>query len=183
MRLKKTFYIFLISVILLNLTLVYATNATKANNNYFRIHIVANSDSIDDQLLKYTVSKQVNEYIKQITKDCKNKEDSKKIVEQNIQSILKLCNTIIKENNFDYTVKAHIGKISYGEKNMDDIHMNAGIYDSLKIIIGNGTGSNWWSLIYPTSFNNAEQQNSENNEPNFSLGIVELIQKFFTKIR
>lgn len=183
MILKKTFYIFLISIILLNFTLIYATNINKANNNYFRIHIVSNSDSIDDQLLKYTVSKQVNEYIKQITKDCKSKETSKKMIEQNIQPILELCNNIIKVNNFDYNVKAHIGKILYDEKNMDNIHMNAGIYDSLKIIIGNGTGSNWWSLIYPTSFNNVSQQNMQNSEPNFSFGIVELIRNVFTQIR
>ena len=183
MRLKKTFYIFLISIILLNFTLVYATNVNKTNNKYFRIHIVANSDSIDDQLLKYTISKKVNEYIKQITKDCTTKEDSKKIIEQNIQYILELCNNIIKENNLDYTVKAHIGKISYEEKYMDDINMKAGIYDSLKIIIGNGKGANWWSLIYPTSFNNTIQQEIQNSEPNFTFGIVELIRNVFTQIK
>ena len=56
MRYKKKFYIFLISLVLLNLTLVFATNNNKENlSNYFRIHVVANSDSIDDQILKYNI--------------------------------------------------------------------------------------------------------------------------------
>ncbi|MBQ8044416.1 MAG: stage II sporulation protein R [Clostridia bacterium] len=179
MRYKKTFIIFLISIILLNLSLIYATNVNENNAKYFRIHVVANSDSIDDQLLKYTVAKKVNTYIEDITKDAKTKDDSKQIIEQNIQNILNICSKTIKENNSDYTVKAYIGRLMYDEKQINDIYMSAGIYDSLKIVIGKGQGQNWWSLIYPTTFNNLTQEEFFAQDIKYSFGIVELIKNIF----
>lgn len=181
MRFTKTFYTFLISIVLLNLSLVYATTINNANDKYFRIHVVANSDSIDDQLLKYTVSKKVNEYITNITKDSKTKDESKQIIEQNIQNILSLCDKTIKENGENYTVKAYIGKIAYDEKYMNDIHMSAGTYDSIKIVIGDGNGQNWWSLIYPTSFTDTTIEEAFLEDTTYSLGIIEFFKNIFTE--
>lgn len=179
MRFKKTIIIFLVSLILLNVSLVYAINNNKNNESYFRIHVVANSDNIDDQLLKYTLSKKVNEYISQLTIHCTTKQDCKQIIEENIQNILELCDEILKENNSNYNIKAYIGKQLYDEKHMNNIHMNAGVYDSLKIVIGNGQGQNWWSLIYPTTFNNINQEDIFNEDITYSFGILELIKKIF----
>lgn len=179
MRLKKTIIIFLISLILLNISLVYAINSNKTNENYFRIHVVANSDSIDDQILKYTLSKNVNQYISELTKGCFSKEDCKKVIEENIQSILQISHKTLKDNNCNYNVKAYIGKQIYDEKKMNNIYMEAGVYDSLKIVIGNGQGQNWWSLIYPTTFSNINEQDIFNEDTNYSLGILELLKKLF----
>lgn len=182
MRYKKTFVIFLISFILLNLSLVFATNINNSNyNNYFRIHVVANSDSIDDQLLKYTIAKQVDEYITIITKSSNSKQKSKEIIQSNIHEILNICNNIITEQNYNYDVKAYIGKIQYDEKQKDNTQMQAGVYDSLKIVIGNGNGQNWWSLIYPTTLTNVDVQDSLNEETTFSLGIIEMFKMMFNK--
>lgn len=180
MRFKKTFFIFLTSIILLNISLIYATNINEINaNNYFRIHVVANSDSIDDQILKYSVAKKVDDYINDLTKKCNTKEESKNIVEQNIQNILKLCDKTIKENNSNYTVKAYLGKLMYDEKQINNTHMDAGIYDSLKIVLGNGNGQNWWSLIYPTTLNNVSYEDMFADDTKFSFGIIEIIKDLF----
>jgi hypothetical protein len=61
-------------------------------------------------------------------------------------------------------IKAYIGKISYDEKEKDNIYMSSGIYDSIKIVIGNGNGANWWSLIYPTSLALHESNYEQNVE-------------------
>lgn len=179
MRLKKTIIIFFTCLILLNLSLVFAINNNQSNNKYFRIHVVANSDSIDDQLLKYILSKKVNEYIAEITAKCTTKEQCKNIIENNIQNILKLCDQTLKDNNSTYCIKAYIGKQLYSEKQMDNIHMSAGIYDSLKIVIGNGKGQNWWSLIYPTTFMYGNEQDLFSEDINYSFGIVQLIKNMF----
>jgi len=180
MRYKKTFYMFLISLILLNFSIIYATNINEYNlNNYFRVHIVANSDSIDDQLLKYTVAKEVNAYIGELTKNVTSKEESKKLIEENIQKILELCSNIIQKENYNYSVTAHIGKIKYSEKNKENIQMNEGVYDSLKIVIGNGSGENWWSLIYPTSLQTTTLEQAFDENTTYSFGIIEIIQNLF----
>lgn len=159
---KITFFIFILSFILLNINLIFATTLNNNNiKNYFRIHVVANSDDIDDQMLKLKVSKSVDKYIKIITKNSNTKEDYKKEIEKNIQNILEVANTVIKENNKDYMVKAYIGNIRYDEKTKDSISMKSGIYDSLKIVIGNGNGENWWSLIFPYSIDNLNDENIE----------------------
>ena len=180
MRYKKCCIIFLIALITLNFSIIYATNKnTTMSENFFRIHIVANSDSIDDQLLKYNVAKEVDKYLNNITKDCCSKEESKYIIENNIQEILSLCNEIIKENNSNYSVKAYFGKIQYDEKHFNDTYMDSGIYDSLKIVIENGKGQNWWSLIYPTSFSEINREDIFNEETKYSFGLIELFKEFF----
>lgn len=179
MRLKKTFIIFLLTIILLNLYLVYAINTNTENNEYFRIHVVANSDSIDDQLLKYTVAKHVNEYISNVTSNCETKNECKQAIKDNMQNILNLSNDIVSQNNCKYNIKAYIGKQLYDEKQMNNLHMNAGIYDSLKIVIGNGNGQNWWSLIYPTTFMDNTTEDFFDEDTKYSFGIIELIQNLF----
>ena len=179
MKFKITFVFFIISIILLNVGLIYVTNINKQNNSFFRIHIVANSDSIDDQLLKYKIAKKVTEYIDIITKDSKSKNESKHIIEQNIQNILNICKTTITENGENYSVSAHIGKMSYEDKQKEQVHMRAGIYDSLKIIIGNGNGENWWSLIYPSCLNSDNELDIMSQEVKYSFGIFELFKNLF----
>ncbi len=180
MKFKKTFIMFLLSIFLLNISLIYATSNN--NNNVVRIHIVANSDSIDDQLLKYTVARDIEKQVQELTKNSKSKAESLYILEQNIQEILNMCNNIIIQNNYTYHIKARLGKIKYDEKRKDNICMEAGTYDSLKIIIGDGNGQNWWSLIYPTTFQEIENEDVFSDETTFSFGIIDCIKKMFTKL-
>ena len=182
MRIKKTGILFVISFILLNLNIIFATNKNyNTSTNYFRVHVVANSDSIDDQLLKYIVSKNVDKYIHEITINSNSKEESKKIIQENIQNILNICKNTLKDNNSNYNVVAYIGKFKYNEKSKNNTHMQAGIYDSLKIVIGNGNGQNWWSLVYPTTITDINVEESFNKDTNFSFGIIEFFQNLFNK--
>ena len=187
MRFKKSFIICIIALILLNIYMLVIT--AKNNNNiskYFRVHVVANSDSIDDQLLKYKLAKQLDTYISTITTNSNSKQESKQIVKKNIQNILNMCNNIIIANGYDYELKAYIGKLHYDEKQKEEIYMASGLYDSLKLVIGNGEGNNWWSLIYPTSLNNAVTENSNtninsnNNNIEYKLYIIEWFKELFS---
>jgi len=193
--------LFIVMFILLNVIILYNTYQSKNTiANYFRIHIVANSDSIEDQILKYTVAKKVDEYLITLNNSKLTKEDTKKQVECNIQHILNICEQTIKDNGYTYNVSANIGKIYYDEKYKDDTYMGAGIYDSLQIIIGNGTGQNWWSLVFPYAFdgvaikkdkgNNLEIKTDDTNhistydivssdDITIKFGFFELISKIF----
>lgn len=175
---KITFFIFILSFILLNINLTFATNLNNNNTkNYFRIHVVANSDDIDDQMLKLKVSKSIDEYIKIITKNSNAKEDYKKEIEENIQNILEIANTVIKENGKDYVVKAYIGNIKYDEKTKDNFSMKSGVYDSLKIIIGNGNGENWWSLIFPYSIDNINLNDENIETESIIFNLIKLVKE------
>lgn len=175
---KLCFCIFLVTLLILNFSILYAINDNNNNiSNYFRIHVVANSDSIDDQLLKYNIAKKLNIYINNLTLNCSTKEESKKTIENNIDKILTICHNEIVHNGSNYTVKAYIGKFKYDKKESYAFNMKAGIYDSLKIVIGNGNGQNWWSLIYPNNY--LENIQNGDSKIEFSFGILEFFEKLF----
>ena len=157
------------------------------------MHIVANSNSIDDQIVKLNVSKKVNNYINLLFQNKKNynKDEAKEIIEENIYNILDIANSEIELSNENYLAHANIGKISYDEKHSDMINMDKGTYDSLQIILGEGKGENFWSLIFPYSYNQEltgyiNEENSENILENENIeiksGIIENLQKALSNL-
>lgn len=148
-------FLFIAAFIILNVYIAYNTYVEHENQKkYFRIHVVANSDSIEDQLLKYKIADKVDKYISSIIPDtaCVSKDTSKAVIKSNIQEILDICYSETNKSNLSYPVYANIGNMYYEEKVKDSIHMDSGTYDSLKIVIGSGKGQNWWSLIYPNAY-------------------------------
>lgn len=154
MRFKKIeIYVFTL-FILLNLVIFSSTLKQKENlDNYFRIHIVANSNSKEDQKLKKEVAANLQKEIQTIlnTEKPATKQETKKIIVENIQELLKVTNDTIKNKNYNYTVSANIGNIKYDKKQNEEIQMAKGTYDSVRFVIGEGKGENFWSLLYPNS--------------------------------
>lgn len=190
----------LVAFLVLNIYLLYSTYITKVNTkNFFRIHVVANSDSIQDQLLKYKVADKVDKYTSALLNDATlDKESCKKAIEENMQNILNICETEINSSNLNYTVYANIGNMYYDEKAKDGLSMEKGLYDSLKIVIGEGKGENWWSLIYPNAYDAVVIDEGEksvkkddthhlttsdiisSNNISIKFGIIEFLKSIFT---
>jgi len=173
MRIKNIFdkiivpnKLFIVMFILLNIIILYNTYLTKNRiDTYFRIHIVANSDSIEDQLLKYKVAENVDKYLLSLTYNKQySKEDTKNLITDNIQNILNICENTITDNGYTYELQANIGKIYYESKYKDETYMEAGIYDSLQIVIGDGKGQNWWSLVFPYAFDGVVIENESHKK-------------------
>ena len=180
-KIKITFIIFLITFIYLNISLVIASSNAKHNlNNYFRIHVVANSDSIKDQILKLNVAQAVDNYISGATKNITDKDEYIKCISDNIYNILEVANDEIIEQNFEYSTTGYIGKMKYDKKTKDGITQPKGTYNSLKIVIGNGNGENWWSLLIPNSIQGMSSEDVlESDNITFSFGIAELFKELF----
>ena len=188
---KKTYplYIFILSLLLLNIFLILGSIKSKNNlDEYFRLHVVANSNSVDDQIIKLNVVKKINNYLNTLYKstnysnsDLNEKDKAKILIEDNINNILEIANTELINQNANYICYANIGKISYEEKHSDEIYMNKGTYDSVQIVLGNGEGENFWSLIFPYSYNsNFDIQNNNyntNEEIQIKSGILETIKE------
>ena len=115
----------------------------------FRLHVVANSDSDDDQALKYKVRDNLLDYMNEICKDCSNKEDSIKIANINKEQFKKIAEDTISNEGFSYPVKVEIGEYDFPTKNYGDISLPAGLYDALKVEIGSASGHNWWCVMFP----------------------------------
>lgn len=123
--------------------------STNIQDSVFRLHVIANSDSEEDQNLKYIVRDNVLEYINSISNSENSKEDVIKLAKEHIDEIQKIAENTIIENGYTYSVKLNIGNFAFPTKTYGDISFPAGYYDALKIEIGNASGQNWWCVMFP----------------------------------
>ena len=116
----------------------------------FRLHVIANSDSKEDQELKLKVRDKLLEYMNIICADCNTKEEAIALAEDHKEDFQKIAEETIKENGFDYPVKININNFYFPTKNYGDISLPAGFYDALRVEIGNASGQNWWCVMFPS---------------------------------
>ena len=119
------------------------------SNSVFRLHVIANSDSKEDQNLKYIVRDKLIEYMNNIAKDCSSKEEVISIAEDNISNFENIARKTIEENGYNYNVTVEIGNFDFPTKSYGDITLPAGSYDSLRVKIGKAEGQNWWCVMFP----------------------------------
>lgn len=146
--------IIIILILLSVFTIISAFSYVNAVSNnlsesVFRLHVIANSNSQEDQDLKYLVRDALIEYMNSICKDETNKEEAIRVANKHIDEFYEIANKVIKENGFDYSVKLEIGNFSFPTKKYGDISFPAGYYDALKVEIGTATGENWWCVMFP----------------------------------
>jgi stage II sporulation protein R len=163
---SNTFLMFAFCLILLNVYFVINIYNTKNyRNNFLRLHIVANSNDINDQIIKLKISNKIQNYIDDLKSksNYKNeneneisnltKEDYLNLIKNNSSDILKIANETLKNENINYESKMNVGKIKYTEKENLNLDMESGVYDSVQIVLGKGEGKNFWTLISPNEEN------------------------------
>ncbi len=119
------------------------------SQNLVRLHVVANSDSAPDQALKLKVRDAIIEFMKDKLANSKDINETRAIINANLENIEQVSSKIIKENNSSYGVKASMGNYSFPTKTYGDIALPAGEYQALKVVIGDGAGANWWCVLFP----------------------------------
>ena len=137
------------------LTVIYSTlpfeaECTEISKETFRLHILANSDSENDQALKIKVRDRVLEYTEDLFNDAKSKIDAEKVIAENIQDINNVAYAEILNNGYNYPVKTEITNMYFTTRYYNNYTLPSGMYDALRITIGNGKGHNWWCVMYPT---------------------------------
>lgn len=179
----------------------YANNISEGlSENIFRLHILANSDSDEDQALKLKVRDAVLEYMKTLTENTSDKQAVIELSETHKEEFKQIAENVIQENGYDYSVHIEIGNFYFPTKYYGNISLPAGNYDALKIEIGDAKGQNWWcSLFPPLCFvsvtsgvvdekgeeylkeNLSEEEfaivSSSSNEVEFKFKIIEMINK------
>lgn len=119
------------------------------SNSVFRLHVIANSDSDEDQNLKYIVRDKLLEYMNELCINCSTKEEAISIAQNNLNNFKELALQTIREEGFDYSVNVNIGNFEFPTKYYGDISLPAGYYDALKVEIGEAKGQNWWCVMFP----------------------------------
>ena len=150
----------ILSIILITTTIgVYAKNYNRpmeivynyddVKNSLIRFHVLANSDNKEDQNLKLKVKDEIIGYLYSYLKDSKSLEESRKVLIEQEDYVKEIANKVIKENGFNYSVKAELGYENFPEKAYGSIVLPQGKYEAFRIIIGSGKGHNWWCVMFP----------------------------------
>ena len=150
-KIKRIFIVLFLLCIFIFISAVSYVNAvsTGISDSVFRLHVIANSDSDEDQELKYKVRDAVLEYMNEISTDCSSKEEIITLVTEHEQDFYDIAKQTITDNGYDYSVTIYIGKYDFPTKSYGDITFPAGVYDCLRIEIGESQGQNWWCVMFP----------------------------------
>jgi stage II sporulation protein R len=119
------------------------------SDNLIRLHVIANSDSPEDQELKRTVRDAILEYVRDIVEDSNSVEQTKSIIMNNISGINAVAQRTISDSGSSYDVTTSLGRYPFPTKAYGDILLPAGDYQALRVVIGNGDGANWWCVLFP----------------------------------
>ena len=120
------------------------------SNSVFRLHVLANSDSKEDQNLKYLVRDSLLDYMNNLCEGISSKEEAISLVTEHKKEFEDIALKVIYENGYAYPVKINIGNFSFPTKTYGDISLPAGMYDALRVEIGNASGQNWWCVMFPS---------------------------------
>ena len=207
MKKLKIGRIFVILILLSLFILISAISYVDAVSNniadsVFRLHVIANSDSKEDQELKLKVRDELLSYMNIISKDSTSKQEAMQIANEHKEEFTQIAEKVIKENGYNYTVNVQIGKADFPTKYYGDITLPAGTYDALKVQIGEAKGQNWWCVMFPPLCfvdvstgivpDNSKQElkqslddeeydlisKTDNSEISFKFKIVELFQNW-----
>jgi len=149
---KRFLIIFVLFIIYIFIHAFSYSNALSEDisNSVFRLHVIANSNSKEDQDLKYIVRDKLIKYMNSISQNISSKEEAIKLVEENKFEFYTIAKNVIYDKGFNYDVNIEIGNFSFPTKTYGDISLPAGFYDALKVEIGEASGENWWCVMFPS---------------------------------
>ena len=116
----------------------------------FRLHVIANSDTEEDQKLKLKIKTRIVEYLEEILGKDADLEKTKEAVLTHLGEIEREAEKVVHEQGFDYPVKAVVEKTYFPKKSYGDCTFPAGEYEALNVKIGEARGHNWWCVLYPS---------------------------------
>ncbi len=155
--------------------LIYLTTGNTSGilipSDAIRFRIIANSNSLEDQELKMKIREEIEPVFTQIMDSSNSKEETKKLIDQNMSKI----EEIIEQYNVEYTI--NYGNNYFPEKEYKGIIYPEGNYESLVITLGSGLGNNWWCVLFPPLCL-LEASEEESSNANYTFYIKEVLERF-----
>ena len=115
-----------------------------------RLHVVANSDSKEDQELKMKVKDTVVAYLRGTMSDAGSVEEARAQIEKHLPEIEAIAKEKMQSEGYDYEAEAELGESYFPIKEYGDLTFPAGNYEALRVNLGKSAGKNWWCVMYPS---------------------------------
>ena len=145
----KNFALAVVGVAIFAVFMFAFIGAKSVNKGYLRIHIRANSNSEQDQEVKYAVKESVSELLTSLVADVTDAPQAMSIVNANLEKINNAADNTLKQHGFYYGAKTKLCEEYFPTRSYDDLVLKNGLYDALIIELGEGKGDNWWCVVYP----------------------------------
>ena len=121
----------------------------EAPSSYLRIHVRANSNSEEDQTVKYLVRDALVEYLTPLVAEAESKEEALSLVRGRLQEAEAVAEGVLLRNGLSYGASAKLAKEEFPTRVYEGATLPAGVYDAFILELGSGEGDNWWCVVYP----------------------------------
>jgi stage II sporulation protein R len=165
-------------------------------NEIIRFHVIANSNSDEDQSLKLKVRDKVVEFVSSNLRDAKSLDESRQFLINNKSEIESIAKSVVDENGYSYNVTSTLSRENFPDKVYGDVVFPQGEYEAYRILIGEAKGENWWCVMFPplcfvdgtkevvdskavlnTLENNKDSDKSKENKVKFKFKLFEILFK------
>lgn len=119
------------------------------NRSFIRLHVLANSDSEEDQHLKLLVRDAVINYLQPILTGEHDKDEVKRYILTNKPEIIRVASETLLAQGVYYPVNIEYGVFDFPVKSYGELVVPSGKYEAVRILIGNAQGANWWCVLFP----------------------------------
>ncbi len=128
----------------------FSKQCDSIRDKMLRMHIIANSDSAEDQALKLKVRDAVLTAGEELFNGSLTADDAKEKISPQIEKLEQTALSVIQKEGFDYSVKVTVADEYFKTRVYDNaVTLPAGYYTAIKVIIGEGKGQNWWCVMFP----------------------------------
>ena len=115
-----------------------------------RLHVIANSDSPEDQALKLEVRDQVLAHAEELYPAGADRTAAAAAIQEHLPELAAAGQRVLEERGCDYAVRAELTETWFPTKEYEDFALPAGEYTALRVVIGEGGGRNWWCVVFPS---------------------------------
>ena len=140
---------FVMAVVLILQFVDLLSDKQTLRNSLVRLHVVASSDSREDQAVKLQVRDAVVAYVEDAMQNVKTVEEAKAWLQENLPELEQAANDVLRKLGISDTAVATLAQEAFPAREYDTFSLPSGVYDSLRITIGEGQGQNWWCVLFP----------------------------------
>lgn len=170
-----------LAVILIFIGLMPIHGENEIYDSVLRLHVLANSDSEEDQALKLRVRDAILADSAEIFEECTTREEAIEKINSAIPVLTQTAKNTISEAGYDYSVKIELSEEEYPTRNYESFCFPSGSYTSLRVLIGEAKGQNWWCVLFPPLCLSAATDKSSAEDAFISVGLTEGQYKVITE--
>ena len=170
----KRFYVAIVVLLIVMMALSFLPvhGEREIYNTVVRLHVLANSDSEEDQALKLSVRDHVLTAAAPYVEGCKTQAEAVEALTAHLADLETAAANVIAAEGYSYSVTVLLGEEDYPTRVYESCAFPAGTYVSLRVLIGEGEGQNWWCCLFPPLCLSAATAKSDNEDAFMQVGLT-----------